>query len=282
MKPQRSRSIHSPGRRQRRGGETKTRSIPPGGEREALAVLCREKGTAGLRDRDLQDLSYLSDESLLRLSEELEAEGRVKILSFAPLFLISQDSFDYLCQKIVAYLEQFHEKNPSRKGVPLEKIKRRFDLSEKTLLLAVKALERTGKVRLARRMLRLPSHEAVLSPQEEKILRRLEETCYRGGSQSVSPDSIRKELRLGAERLDRLLSILVERKKVIQGTEGLLVHSVWLDEIIGRVRALGKKELSVGEFKTLTGLSRKYAIPLLELLDQMGVTRRRGPIREIL
>jgi selenocysteine-specific elongation factor len=282
MKSQRSRSIHPPGQRPRKGGGTKTRSIPPGGEGDALAALCREKGTAGLRDQDLQDLSYLSEESLLRLSEELEAEGRVKILSFAPLFLISQDSFDYLCQKIVAHLEQFHEKNPSRKGLPLEKIKKRFNLSEKVLLLAVKALERTGKVRLARKMLRLPSHEVVLSPQEEKILSRLEETCYRGGSQSVSPESIRKEFRVSAERLDRLLSVLVERKKVIQGPEGLLVHSLWLDEIVGRVRALGKKELTVGEFKALTGLSRKYAIPLLELLDQMGVTRRRGPTREIL
>ena len=282
MKPQRSRNIHPPGQRPRKGIGTKTRSIPPGGEGDALAALCREKGTAGLRDRDLQDLSYLSEESLLRLSEELEADGRVKILSFAPLFLISQDSFDYLCQKIVAHLEQFHEKNPSRKGVALEKIKKRFNLSEKVLLLAVKALERTGKVRLARKMLRLPSHEVVLSPQEEKILSRLEETCYRGGSQSVSPESIRKEFRVSAERLDRLLSVLVERKKVIQGPEGLLVHSLWLDEIVGRVRALGKKDLSVGEFKALTGLSRKYAIPLLELLDQMGVTRRRGPTREIL
>jgi hypothetical protein len=40
--------------------------------------------------------------------------------------------------------------------------------------------------------------------------------------------------------------------------------------------------LTVGEFKDLTGLSRKFAIPLLELLDEMGVTRRRGATREIL
>jgi len=282
MKRQRSRSISPLVQRPGKGGGAKAPGIPPGGEGEALAALCREKGTAGIRDRDLQDLSYMSEESLLRLSEELEADGRVKILSFTPLFLISKDSFDYLCQKIVAHLEQFHEKNPSRKGLPLENIKKRFNLSEKVLLLAVKALERTGQVRLARKILRLPSHEVVLSPQEEKILSRLEETCYRGGSQSVSPESIRKELRLSAERLDRLLSVLVERRKVVQGPEGLLVHSLWLDEIIGRVRGLGKKELSVGDFKALTGMSRKYAIPLLELLDQMGVTRRRGSTREIL
>jgi 3-methyladenine DNA glycosylase Mpg len=66
-----------------------------------------------------------------------------------------------------------------------------------------------------------------------------------GQGRSVSLESIRKEFRLSAERLDRLLSILVEREKVIQGPEGQLVHSLWLDEIVRRVRALGKKELSV-------------------------------------
>jgi selenocysteine-specific elongation factor len=282
MRPPRPRTSHYHGQRPRKGYGAKALKIPPGGERDALAALCREKGTAGLRQRDLGELSYLSDESLLRLSEDLETEGRVKILSFAPLFLISQESFDYLCQKIFVYLEQFHQKNPSRKGVSLEKVKTRFNLSDKVLLLAVKALERGGKIRQARKILRLPSHEVILSPQEQKTLARLEEMCYRGQLKSVSLESIRKEFRLSAERLDRLLSVLVERKKVIQGPEGLLVHSLWLDEIVRRVRALGKKELSVGEFKALTGLSRKYAIPLLELLDQMGVTRRRGPVREIL
>jgi selenocysteine-specific elongation factor len=78
------------------------------------------------------------------------------------------------------------------------------------------------------------------------------------------------------------LAILIERKKVVRSTEGFFIHARWLDEIIRKVRGLGKKELTVADFKAMTGLSRKYAIPLLELLDEMGVTRRTGPGREIL
>jgi selenocysteine-specific elongation factor len=48
------------------------------------------------------------------------------------------------------------------------------------------------------------------------------------------------------------------------------------------IKESGKRELTVSDFKKMTGLSRKYAIPLLELLDQMGVTRRKGPSRLIL
>jgi len=224
----------------------------------------------------------LDVERLQHWGEKMEEEGRVKILSFSPLHLISRESFDHLGEKILVYLDQFHEKQPAQKGVLLEKVKTRFGVSDKVLRLAVKTLEKAGRARQAGPRLMLPSHEIALSVQEEKILQRLEEMCYRGEFQSVSLEEIRRQFHLSQERLEKLLSLLTERKKVIQGPEGLFIHSLWLDDIIGRVRALGKKEMTVAEFKELSGLSRKYAIPLLELLDQMAVTRRHGAVREIL
>ncbi len=253
-----------------------------GDEMDMLAALCRKKGTSGLHEREILEFCDLSEEGLLHWGEKLEAEGQVKILSFSPLHLVSRESFDRFGEKILAYVEQFHEKQPAQKGVLLEKVKTRFGVSDKVLRLAVKTLEKSGKLQTAGPRLMLPSHEAALSPQEEKILQSLEEMCYRGEFQSVSLDEVRRRFRLSRERLEKLLSLLTERKKIIQGPEGLFIHAHWLDDIIDRMRALGKKEMTVAEFKALTGLSRKYAIPLLELLDQMGVTRRRGPVREIL
>jgi len=253
-----------------------------GDEIDMLVALCGKKGTSGLHEREIMEFCELSEERLLHWGEKLEEEGKVKILSFSPLHLISRESFDHLGEKILTYLEQFHEKQPAQKGVLLEKLKKRFGVSDKVLRLAVKTLEKAGKAHQAGPRLMLPSHEVAISAQEEKILQRLEEMCYRGEFQSVSLEEVRRQFRLSRERLEKLLSLLTERRKIIQGPEGLFIHSLWLDDIIGRVRALEKKEMTVAEFKTLTSLSRKYAIPLLELLDQMGVTRRRGPVREIL
>jgi selenocysteine-specific elongation factor len=253
-----------------------------GDEMDMLDALCRKRGTSGLHEREILEFCDLDAERLLYWGEKMEEEGKVKILSFSPLHLISRESFDHLGEKILAYLDQFHEKQPAQKGVLLEKVKTRFGISEKVLHLAVKTLEKAGKAQQAGPRLMLPSHEMALSVQEEKILQKLEEMCYRGEFQSVSLEEIRRQFRLSRERLEKLLSLLTERKKVIQGPEGLFIHSVWLDDIIGRVRAMGKKEMTVAEFKELSGLSRKYAIPLLELLDQMGVTRRHGAVREIL
>jgi selenocysteine-specific elongation factor len=253
-----------------------------GGEKSMLEALCRKKANRGLRERDILEFASLGPSRLLQLSQKLEEQSKVKILTFSPLFLISRESFDFLVEKIFRYLEQHHDQHPARKSVPLDRIKKRFGLSYKVLALAVRSLERAGKVRQAGQKLVLPSREVTLSAEEEKILGQLEEMCFRGEFQSLSIDDIRARFRLSSERLEKLLGLLIERRKVFQGPEGLYVHSRWLDEIISRVRSLGKKELTVAEFKAMTGLSRKYAIPLLELLDQMAVTRRKGPSREIL
>lgn len=253
-----------------------------GSEKKMLEALCREKGSAGLHQREMEDFSGLDRSRLLRVAQKLEEEGRIKILRFSPLFLLSEESYCFLLEQVVRYVESHLQEHPGRKGVPIDKLKKRFSLSTLVLRLALKALEQAGRLRQEGQRVTLPSHEVKLSAEEERILSRLEEMCFRGELRSLSLGEIQREFRLSPERLEKLLSILMERKKVFQGAEGLYIHAHWLEEVISRVKSLGKKEMTVGEFKALTGLSRKYAIPLLELLDQMGVTRRKGPTREIL
>ena len=106
--------------------------------------------------------------------------------------------------------------------------------------------------------------------------------CLKGDFRQFSLEDRRRHFHITPQKLDWMLSLLTERKKIIQGTDGLLLHSQWLDEVVQNLKKSGKKEMTITEFKKITGLSRKYAIPLLELLDQMGVTRRKGSVREIL
>ena len=104
----------------------------------------------------------------------------------------------------------------------------------------------------------------------------------KGDFRLFSFEDLRRHFHITTQKLDWMLSLLTERKKIIQGKDGLILHSQWLDEVVQNLKESGKKEMTIAEFKKMTGLSRKYAIPLLELLDQMRVTRRKGSVREIL
>jgi len=253
-----------------------------GDEEGMVLALCQKNGLAGAREREFFDFCRLSLAQLDEICRALEAKGQVRILSFSPLWVFSQESFQYLFERMLKFLAQYHRNNPGTPGVALERIQKRFDLSPKLLSLALRTLTREGRIRDTGRLFALSGFEAKLTASEEDLLKKMEEMYLSGEFQSVSLDEIRKRLHLSEAKAQKLLSFLVERKKVVQGKDGFMLHSSWLEEIISKIRALDRKELSVPEFKNMTGLSRKYAIPLLELLDEMGVTHRKGPVREIL
>ncbi len=253
-----------------------------GNEKEMLSALIQYKGIDGVREKEAFRFGCHSKSSLLEQSQELEAEGKIRILEFSPLFVISQSAVTFLCDKILNFLETYHKKHPGEIGARSEKIQNRFDVHPRILTLALKFLGQNGKIKIKGDRVALLSFKLALPPEEEKNLEQLEETLLKDELRSLSLDEIQRSFRFSPEKLDKLLALLTERKKIVLGREGFILHSRWLDEVVLKVRNFGKKELTVSDFKEMTGLTRKYAIPLLELLDQIGITRRRGSVREIL
>ncbi len=253
------------------------------GEREtALLAVLRDRGTRGLTEKDITDRFRFSPERIVRWSQDGEAEGLLKILSFSPLLLISMESFEFLGGRIISFLDAFHQKHPRQIGVPLEKIQDRFPLHPKVLHVILGYLLQEERIREREGYYSLREFNFALNPAEESLLQEMEELARRGELKVVSWEEMKKRFHLSPAKLDMMISLLIERRKVVLGRDGFLLHSEWLESLVQKIRNSGKNELSVADFKEMTGLTRKYAIPLLELLDQMGVTRRQGPTRIVL
>jgi selenocysteine-specific elongation factor len=252
------------------------------GEKDMVLALTEFGGLQGLKGEDLEPFGRLSRSRIEALARTLEEEGLIRILGFAPLRLIAQGSLDFLRGKILAFLAQYHRSHPSQRGAPLEVLEKKFDAPRTVLVLALRLLAREGRAVEEAGLVRLPDFRIPLSTADEGTLAELESMVLSGEIGSVTLDDIRSRLNLTPGKLQTLLAVLAERKKIVEGFDGFILHSSWLDELVGKVRALGKRELTVADFKALTGLSRKYSIPLLELLDSMGITRRKGSVRDIL
>ena len=98
------------------------------------------------------------------------------------------------------------------------------------------------------------------------------------------PSSTTRTAAVDPKLLERVARVLVSERLLGRVGDGLLVHSEHLEALKGEVRrrfAAGSK-LDVAAFKALTGLSRKYSIPLLEYLDRERLTRRAGSDRVVL
>lgn len=256
-----------------------------GSAAEMLLALADETGLRGLRQKDLVNFCRLKPAELRRLSMELEKEGQVYILEFSPLFILSQRSFSFLLDKIAGYVERYHQKRPAENGVPLKKLKERFGLSRPVLLLALNRLARDGRLVLSGDLVSLSSFQTRLAAEEAAVMEAIEQLLLQEKFSSSSFEELVKKFKLHPSRLNTLLDLLLKQKKIVKSQEGFLLHADWLENLknqLAELKKRGQRELSVRDFKQLTNLTRKYAIPLLEFLDELGITRRVGNRRLII
>jgi len=130
-------------------------------------------------------------------------------------------------------------------------------------------------------LLTLPGREVDLSGEESDLSRRLLERLVAAGLQAPSPGELAAELGAKPQILEGLLRYLVAAGQVSRLPGGLLCARDAVDRLVADLAATGWERFTVGQFKERFGLSRKWAIPLLEHLDSRGVTRRSGDERQL-
>lgn len=91
-------------------------------------------------------------------------------------------------------------------------------------------------------------------------------------------------LKVDKVRAQKIVTLLLRDKVLIKVSDEMVFHRVALEELrrLVTTQKSNSPKMDVAKFKELTGVSRKYAIPLLEYLDRERVTRRVGDAREIL
>jgi len=193
----------------------------------------------------------------------------------------------------VEALEKFHAANPLVAGLSKEELRGRIGQRRagKMILPSVflfsailQELASSGKVDLRGEAVRRAGQEVQLSSEEQAAKDEIARAFQKAGLAVPSAREILDSLRVDRPRANKILQILLKEKTLARVTEDLIFHQTALEqlrEVIAR-RKLQSDRINVAVFKELTGLSRKYAIPLLEYLDRERVTRREGDERVIL
>jgi selenocysteine-specific elongation factor len=128
----------------------------------------------------------------------------------------------------------------------------------------------------------LPGRTADLSSEESRLSRQLLDLFERGGLAPPSPQDLKQSTGAKPQIVDGVLKYLTQTKKLAQLPGGLLISTSAINQIRADLLSSGSTEFDVGNFKDRFGLSRKWAIPLLEHLDSIGFTRRAGNKRQII
>lgn len=216
-----------------------------------------------------------------------EAEAHLKIVSRSPLLLVGQESFVELQSKIAAALDTFHKANPLTPGIAREdlraKVARR--VRPETFRAALEQLAKEQKLVLQGETVKRAGAEVTLLPEEKRAYEQIESAFAKAGLAVPPVKEVLTQLAVEPKRAEKLLQMLLREKKLIRVSLELIFHANALSEMRQKVASYKKaksERISVPAFKELTGISRKYAIPLLEYLDRERVTRRAGDERVIL
>jgi selenocysteine-specific elongation factor len=251
-----------------------------GSPAEVVEEHVRHAGAAGARVGPLAARVPFGPERLRELLGRLEAERRV--LAIERDWYLHPDSDARLRALTVAALEQFHRTNPLRPGMSREELRGRAGGAEERVFAhLLSALDTQGIVKVERDKVRLASHEVRLSPEQQRAVARIEEEYLKAAAAPPSPEESLARAGLSGDEEHELFQLLVAERKLVRVKESLYFHATALDTIQDKVVALlrDRKEIGPGDIKDLLGISRKYAIPLLEYLDARRVTARVGEKR---
>jgi len=184
--------------------------------------------------------------------------------------------------RLLAVLSAFHAAHPAEIGLPRAELAQRVAAGSGGLFAdVVERLAAAGRVAGTDR-LRLASHAPQLADELARAAAVALAAVQAGGLSPPDASELARAAGLPAADVEGLLSRLAREQKLVR-LDSLPFHPARLDRLRDEIRALGAgTAIDVATFKARYGVSRKYAIPLLEWLDRTRVTRRVGNTRVVL
>jgi selenocysteine-specific elongation factor len=206
-----------------------------------------------------------------------------EVLKFGEVFFHSY-TMGALTILIPQTLGDFHKKNPLVPGMAKETLREQYTLSPEVFTAVLERLTREKRVEVAGELVRLPGRGVVMKDEEAESKKTIEEAFSTAGLRVPALHEVLAGLKIDKGRAQKIVTLLLRDRVLVKISDELVFHRSALEHLRGQIAARKAKSavIDVAGFKEMTGVSRKYAIPLLEYLDRERVTRRVGDSRQIL
>lgn len=234
---------------------------------------------AGVLNEELCRLLGRTPQQLGDALEKLKSTGALR--SFAGLWL---DSAGYVktSEQLGDALAKLHAAHPTRGGHPKEVVARAAGLKidGKPLNRLFAELAEQGLIRIQGADVALADYKLQLTPRQDELLARVESHLDQSGLAVPSLEDISKALVVPRQAVEEITRIGLEAQRLVRISPDLWYTNAQIAKVISVVKGL-PQPFAANEFRDATGTSRRYAIPLLEHLDSIGTTTRKGDVRYV-
>jgi selenocysteine-specific elongation factor len=255
---------------------------------EPPAIISHHVAGAGYRGvsfPELKVVANLSDKPLNTVLQGLLTERTIIQTDKENRIFIHGTTFGKLKSEIRDRLDTYHRNHPLKGGMSKEEIKSKLPpvLSTKLFNMVLQAMVKEGEIVQEERSVRLASHAVALGIDQEAVKEKILAVYREGGLRPPYFKDLQRELDVDGIRSKDVLNLLVEEGKLVKAKEDLYFDAGVIQALRERLAAYFAEnpDLSAADFKEMTGLSRKYLIPLLEYFDAANVTIRVGDVRKL-
>lgn len=260
-----------------------------GDNNEKVRLLLEDAVRSGLSFAVLQARTALRKDILTAAIDTNIASG--SIIEAGGRY-VSSNEFESLSRSVEAAIEDFHRREPLAKGMPREALREKLFafLPSEVFQSVIESLRLSGKIGLDKETIRLGSHEQKLSPVEAAFSEKIFAKYKNAGLEVPKLEDVLAESITGTDltlqNARKLFQLFLDSGEIVKVTDEFYFAKNAIDGLAASLRQFAAKSsdrlIDVPKFKDLAGISRKYAIPLLEYFDREHITSRAGDKRLIL
>ncbi|HEY2390922.1 MAG TPA: selenocysteine-specific translation elongation factor [Candidatus Angelobacter sp.] len=256
--------------------------LSSGNRQETLLARIARRGHDGLSLAAAVRETGLKQSVLHPVIAAMVQQKQVIYLQMGEL-LLSSEAVQKIRTKLLAALEAFHKANPLVGGISKEELREKLGLHQTVMENLLAQLAKDKKAETAGEQVRLAGRGVELKDEEAKAKSQIEKAFADAGLKVPLMKEVLDKLPVDKARAQKLVTLLLRDRVLVKLADDLVFHQTALEGLRQLMAAQKAKtpKIDVGTFKDLLGVTRKYAIPLLEYLDQQRITRRVGDERII-
>jgi selenocysteine-specific elongation factor len=274
--------------------QERLRALLDSGRARKLAVFVAAAGGHGLRLADIAARTGWNDEvvsQVAKLAQEVTVPGEAAAIREAEGVLVSTENFERLSRITVEAVKLHHQREPLARGLARETLRERHfaHAAPEIFRAVITRLERDGAVVAEKDIVRAREHGQELSAADEELREKIAHAYEKAALEAPTLDQALVEARIPAAQRTharKILQLLLDSGTLVRVQGEMFFHARAIEHLKELLRAFAAEHepdrlIDVPKFKNLAGVSRKYAIPLLEFFDRERVTVRAGDKRVI-
>jgi len=245
----------------------------------------QDADVAGVTFSDLVIMTNLPEKQLMSITQGLSSTREIIQIDKENRLFVHNSVFASLQDMMAASLEKYHQAKPLKAGMPKEELKSKFPMkaADKLFSAVMNQMLKAATIVQEGEVVKLAGHKVSLGLDQATIKEKVLD-IYRE-SRLTPPyfKEVTKTLGVDPAIAKDVLMLLVSEGTMVKAKEDLFFHVEPYEDLKKRLKdfLMANEEITTPQFKEMTGVSRKYIIPLLEYFDAKNVTIRVGDSRKL-